>query len=218
MSSNPFDVAPPSQEDVDRKRPLRFVTTPVSDYIGRLKEVGKFVSKAENFKAADIVVTLVSTLDGAEAVDDININGRTESRRITTALFETTGEGEDKVVTLDGSGDPKPRTDDGAGKAYAMSNEAFVELFQALGALKRDELDLKSLGINSGDDVIATLQGFLETPIQVRVVHEAMRDFVKLTPQAKAQGKKAPLLRDDEGKIRYKSVISNFSPVGNGVV
>lgn len=212
MSTSPFNVEPPSQEDVDRKRPLRFVVTPVRDYIARLKEVNKRGNKAESWEAADISVTLVSTLEGEDAVDEVNIKGRTESMSITTALFETTGDGQDKVVTLDGSGDPKVRTDDKAETAYTMSNESFVELFQALGALQRDELDLKSLDINSGADVISSLQGFLETPVQVRIVHEAMRDWTK------GKGKKAPPLRDDEGRIRYKSVLSNFSPVGNGVV
>ena len=214
MSTSPFDVAPPTQENVDRKRPLRFVPTPINDYVARLKEVVAGKSRMENWEYLTPSVTLVSDLDGAEEVEGINVKGRTESMNITTALFAVTGEGQDRVVVLDDNADPKRRDDDGASTAYAMANETLVELFQALGILKHGELDLESIGVKSASDALSMLQGFVDTPVQVRVVHEAMRDWQKKRPG----DKQAPPLRDDEGKVRYRSKIVNFSPVLNGVV
>lgn len=203
-----FTITPPSQEDVDKHASLApYTVTPSERYRATLGAAERQENDSQTWVAVGLNVVLVATVDGAEAVGDVAIAGRSERTNISTELFERTQEEGEWVATIGDDGEPVRRMDDGAQTAYDMGYKLFVQLFQALGALKSGDTDLSTLGfINEiglfdADSIIAALSGYDGAEVGVQLRNQVQR--------RKVNGKKQAV-RDSEGKVRREAVITDF--------
>lgn len=213
MTTDTFTITPPSQEDVDTHASLApYTVTPSARYKATFGAAERQENDSQTWVAVGLPVTLLSTVEGEEAVGEVNIAGRGESTNVSTELFERKREGDEWVATIGDDGEPRRRTDDGAQTAYRMGYKTLVQLFQALGTLGGGETDLSILGFLNGtglldaDAIIEALSSYdgSEIGVQIRNQAQKRKDF--------KTGKKV-VQRDNEGNVRREAVITDFFPL-----
>ena len=198
-----FTITPPSQEDVDTHASLApFVVTPSERYKASLGPAERQENDSQTWVAVGLNVTLLTTVEGEEAVGEVVIAGRGERTNVSTGLFERTQEDGEWIPTIGDDGEPVRRTDDGAQTAYSMGYKLIVQLFQALGALPSGDTDLSAIGfINeigllNADAIIEALSGYDGAEVGVQLRNQVQR--------RKVNGKKVPV-RGDDGKVRREA-------------
>lgn len=205
-----FTITPPSQEEVDTHASLApYTVTPSGKYKASLGPAERQENDSQTWVAVGLNVTLLSTEEGEETVNEIAIAGRNERTNVSTELFERTREDGEWIATIGDDGETVRRTDDGAQTAYSMGYKQLVQLMQAVGAMQAGDTDLSALGFLNGtglldaDAIIAGLSGYDGAEIGVQIRNQAQRrkDF--------ATGKKV-VQRDDSGKVRREAVITDF--------
>ncbi len=203
-----FIITPPSQEDVDTHASLApYTVTPSERYKAALGAAERQENDSQTWVAVGLNVVLLATTDGAEAVGEVTIAGRSERTNVSTELFERTQEDGEWIPTIGDDGEPVRRTDDGAKTAYSMGYKLIVQLFQALGALPSGDTDLSAIGfINeigllNADAIIEALSGYDGAEVGVQLRNQVQR--------RKVNGKKVPV-RGDDGKVRREAVITDF--------
>lgn len=205
-----FTIIPPSQDEVDTHASLApYVVTPSARYKASLGAAERQGNDSQTWVAVGLNITLLSTVDGEEAVGEVTIAGRSERTNVSTELFERTREDGEWIATIGDDGEPVRRTDDGAQTAYSMGYKLLVQLFQALGALPSGDTDLTAIGfitetgLLNADAIIEALSGYegTEVGVQIRNQVQKRKDL--------ATGKKT-VVRSDDGKVRREAVITDF--------
>ncbi len=205
-----FIITPPSQEDVDKHASLDpYRVTPSGRFKATLGTAERMENDSQTWVAVGIPVTLVTTVDGEEAIGEVTIAGRGERTNVSTELFERTQEDGEWIPTIGDDGEPVRRTDDGAQTAYSMGYKQLVQLMQAVGAMQAGDTDLSALGFLNGtglldaDTIIEALSGYDGAEIGVQIRNQAQKRKDLTT------GKKV-VQRDDSGKVRREAVITDF--------
>ena len=209
MTTDTFTITPPSQEDVDTHASLEpYKVTPSAQYRGTLGEAGLHEKCSDTWVAVSIPVTLISDVDGQEAVKEIAIAGRGEAVSVSTELFQRTREDDTWIGVIGNDGEILRRTDDNAQIAYGISYKLVVQLFQALGALPVGDTDLGTLGfvtdigLLNADAIIEALSGYDGAEIGVQIRNQVQK-------RKGADGKKT-VVRDAENRPRREAVITDF--------
>ncbi len=204
-----FTITPPSQDDVDTHASLEpYKVTPSGRFKATLGLAELQGNDSQTWVAVGIPVTLVTTIDGEEAIGDVPIVGRGERTNVSTELFQRTQEDGEWVATIGDDGEALRRTDDGAQTAYGMGYKLLVQVMQALGALQSGDTDLSALGFLNGtglldaDAIIEALSGYDGSEVGVQLRNQVQR-------RKDASGKKVAV-RDSEGKVRREAVITDF--------
>ena len=210
MTADTFTIVPPSQEDVDTHASLEpYVVTPSGKYKATLGVAEKQGNDSQTWVAVGLTVAIISTVDGEEVVNEVNIAGRGEGTNVSTELFERTREDDEWIATIGLDGEPVRRSDDGAQTAYSMGYKLIVQLFQALGALEAGATDLSTIGfvndigLLDADAIITALSGYegAEVGVQVRNQVQKRKNF--------STGKKVTVMGDN-GKARREANITDF--------
>jgi len=212
MTTDTFMITPPSQEDVDTHASLEpFKLTPSGRYRANLGTAERHEKCSDTWVAVNLPVTFISDVDGEEVVQEVVIAGREVSASVSTELFERTWDNEERVwiATIGDDGEVTRRTDDNAQLAYGMSYKLLVQLFQALGVLQGGDTDLSvlgfinDLGLLDADALVDGLSGYHGNDIGVQIRNQVQKRKNPVT------GKKV-VERDDNGKARRESVITDF--------
>ncbi|KKN02835.1 hypothetical protein LCGC14_1113640 [marine sediment metagenome] len=204
-----FTIKPPSQEDVDTHASLDpYKVTPSGRFKATLGTAERMENDSQTWVAVGIPVTLVTTIDGEEAIGEVTVAGRGERTNVSTELFQRTQEDGEWIPTIGDDGEPVRRTDDGAQTAYSMGYKTLVQLMQSVGALASGDTDLSALGFLNGtglldaDAIIAALSGYDGAEVGVQLRNQAQR-------RKDASGKRVAV-RDAENKVRREAVITDF--------
>ncbi|KKM17205.1 hypothetical protein LCGC14_1678130 [marine sediment metagenome] len=209
-----FIITPPSQEDVDTHASLApFQLTPSGRYKTTLGTATKEENDSQTWVAVGLPITIISTEDGKETVNEISVAGRSENQNASTELFKRTQEEGEWIGTVGDDGEIIRRTDDGAQTAYRMSYKLLVQLFQAVGALQPGDTDLATLGFQTdigllnADTIVEALSGYEGTEVgaQLRNKVQKRKDYSK-----DPTGKKKFTVFDDAGKPRREVELTDF--------
>ena len=204
-----FTIKPPSQEDMDTHASLDpYKVTPSGRFKATLGTAERMENDSQTWVAVGIPVTIVTTIDGEEAIGEVTVAGRGERTNVSTELFERKQEDGEWIPTIGDDGEPVRRTDDGAQTAYSMGYKTLVQLMQSVGALASGDTDLSALGflndtgLLDADAIIAALSGYDGAEVGVQLRNQAQR-------RKDASGKKVAV-RVSENKVRREAVITDF--------